>query len=341
MEGSTYKQKYTYKSKAKVLAEAEPFKITKVQLAQECYVDKETLRAFQTAIFTGSFKTAEGSPWTVSLMPDNFQPIGTHKESMKVYSKVGLQVYFSLPPWGMDVKRCYQLLSTLDEEGNAKIDGPDGSQVQVKITDDMVSEALKLPKGSQSLLTRNTTKETNATFLLGNSQEYTFRDLVRKEVEQPLRFFTQHFTHGKATRYTKPHRRVANFFSKTFTSNRNWTLNFAELILSELKSFSKRKKVAKMQHMNCGMMLTRLGYYVVGMIDDIPPAHEVDEWIAKSSTPAPKTVKDPKDITSPSKSTRRSQVQAQAQGKKNEEEDESSELPSSSEDEEKTDTESE
>ena len=38
--------------------------------------------------------------------------------------------------------------------------------LQVNITEALVSEALKLPRGNLSLLTRNTAEETNATFLL-------------------------------------------------------------------------------------------------------------------------------------------------------------------------------
>ena len=89
------------------------------------------------------------------------------------------------------------------------MEGIDGTLVQVHIT-----EALKLPRGMSSLLTRNTSEETNATFLLLGAQDYTFKDLLHKEVELALRLFTQHFTHGKAVRYTRPHRRVAACFSK-------------------------------------------------------------------------------------------------------------------------------
>lgn len=183
MASHTYQRKNPYKSKAKILQEVEPFEITKVQLAQECYVDKENLRAFQTAVFTGSFKTMEGATWTVSIIPDNIEQMYRHADVMKLFSKVGLQHYLSLPAWETDIKRSYQLLNTLDEDGTATIEDKDGVMVQVHITEDMICEALKLPKGNQSLLSRNTSEETNATFLLIGSQEYTFRDLLHKDVE--------------------------------------------------------------------------------------------------------------------------------------------------------------
>lgn len=57
--------------------------------------------------------------------------------------------------------------------------------------------------------------------LLLGAQDYTFKELLHKEVELALRLFTQHFTQGKAVRYTRPHRRVAASFSKVPNSNRN------------------------------------------------------------------------------------------------------------------------
>ena len=36
-----------------------PFEITKIVLAQECYVDKKTLQAYNLRVFTGTFKTKD------------------------------------------------------------------------------------------------------------------------------------------------------------------------------------------------------------------------------------------------------------------------------------------
>lgn len=33
----------------------------------------------------------------------------------------------------------------------------------------------------------------------------TFKDIIKQQIVFPLRVYTQHFTHGKAVRYTKPH----------------------------------------------------------------------------------------------------------------------------------------
>ena len=57
-------KKPRYQSKARMLVETDTFEITKVVLAQECYVDKATLQAYKLALFTGNFKTDANTVWS-------------------------------------------------------------------------------------------------------------------------------------------------------------------------------------------------------------------------------------------------------------------------------------
>ena len=82
----------------------------------------------------------------------------------------------------------------------------------------------------------------------------------------------QHFTHGKAVRYTRPNRKLAAVFTKAVTSRFPVSANFAQLIFTELKAFAKKMKTKKQSHMNCALMLTRIAYFATGMIDELPPA---------------------------------------------------------------------
>ena len=138
-----------YQSKARLLAECAPFEIAKVIPAQECYVDKATLQAFDITVFTGSFKTETDVVGTISIWPEEFRRIQAHDDdAMAVFSRVGLDPYFSLPAWGVDVERAYQLLSTIEEDGSATIRGSDGQAVMVRITENTVQDALLVPKGN-------------------------------------------------------------------------------------------------------------------------------------------------------------------------------------------------
>ena len=91
-------------------------------------------------------------------------------------------------------------------------------EVIVHITEETIRDALMVPTGNQSLLIRNSTQEINDTFMQMGELNFTFKDLIQGGVELSLRLYTQHFTHGKATRYTRLHRRIAAMFSKAITS---------------------------------------------------------------------------------------------------------------------------
>ena len=61
----------------------------------------------------------------------------------------------------------------------------------------MKAEALKLPRGIQILSKRGDTQEVKDTFLMVTTQEHTFRDLVVKAVEYPLRLSHSNLSMGK------------------------------------------------------------------------------------------------------------------------------------------------
>ena len=99
--------------------------------------------------------------------------------------------------------------------------------------------------------------------LMGESN-YTFMDMIQGVVELSLRPYMQHFTHGKAIKYTKPHQRLVAMFTKALTSKYRLSLNFAELILTKLKAFSHRFRISKntqnccWKH-TCTLMISILG----------------------------------------------------------------------------------
>ena len=138
------------------------------------------------------------------ILPEEVKAIGIHNDVMPVFSKVGLEAYFSLPAWGIYTKRSYQLLTTLEVDGTAKVDGPDDVKTTVVINEDLIRDALKVPKGNINLLTKNTHTEINKTFMLLRHADYTYKDLIRVETEIPLRLYMQHFQQGRAVRYTWP-----------------------------------------------------------------------------------------------------------------------------------------
>ena len=63
---------------------------------------------------------------------------------MEIFRKVGLDGYFGLEPWGIDIQRAYELMTTINKEGVATLSMPEGETVQVQIFEDLISEALHL-----------------------------------------------------------------------------------------------------------------------------------------------------------------------------------------------------
>ena len=108
-----------YQSRARLLAEVGPYKITKIVPAQECYVDKQTLQAYNIGVFIGIFKMEQDKVWTVTILPEEIRQIQVHTDAMAIYTKVGLESYFSLLAWGMDVQKAHQLITSLQEDGRA------------------------------------------------------------------------------------------------------------------------------------------------------------------------------------------------------------------------------
>ena len=189
------------------------FEIHDIKLSDHSYLDAESLNAFSTGIFTGLFKDDKEHVWTVTLEPEEMRRMYNHSSVTKSFKDMRLHNHFRMRPCGVDVKRCHQLLTSLDIQGKARIEDATGELIEVQINEDLIAEALKLPKGTQLLPKRGSTQEVKATFQLRPGQEHTFKDLIEKEVELPLRLFTQQFKHGKAVRYTQPHRTVARAFS--------------------------------------------------------------------------------------------------------------------------------
>ena len=96
-----------YQSRARMLAEVGPYEITKIVPTQECYIDKPTLQSYNIGVFTGTFKTEDEKVWSVTILPEEIRQIQVHTDAMAIYTKVGLESYFSLPAWGMDVQKAH------------------------------------------------------------------------------------------------------------------------------------------------------------------------------------------------------------------------------------------
>ena len=105
MAAKSNARKPWYQSRVSMFAQEWAYEITKIVPAQECYIDKPTLQAYNIGVFTGTFKTEDDKVWSVTILPEEIRQIQVHTDAMAIYTKVGLESYFSLPAWGMDVQK--------------------------------------------------------------------------------------------------------------------------------------------------------------------------------------------------------------------------------------------
>ena len=164
-------------------------------------------------LFKGSFYDKDVKKVGIVMTPDTFFDIPKKKECIDVFTKVGLDAYIKILAWGIDVQRSYELMTTINKEGVAKLINKEGQEVEVNFFDEIISEALKLPHPSKAvkLSYQLSDLERKATFLKVPGQVKTFKDLVHEDVSLLLCLYSQHFTLGKPQRYTHSNKWVAGW----------------------------------------------------------------------------------------------------------------------------------
>lgn len=184
------------------------------------YIDQAPLEAAETCIFKGEFFDKEQKKVGTVILPDSFFALHKAEPNMDIFKKVGLDGYFGLEPWGVDHQRAYELMTSIDQDGVATLTSKDGDEVQVQISETLISEALKLPTPKQAFKIPHhlTEQERRETFMVLQGSKETFGDLIRKELDLPLRLYSLHFIMGKPQKYTQPCKRVAGLMMKAISS---------------------------------------------------------------------------------------------------------------------------
>ena len=74
-------------------------------------------------------------------VPDTFFNLHARRDCTLVFSLVGLKDFYRLPAWGVDIKRSYELMTTISEDVHAHITNKDNKVIMVRITDFLVNAA--------------------------------------------------------------------------------------------------------------------------------------------------------------------------------------------------------
>lgn len=217
-------------------------------------METEDLDQAETCLFKGNFYDKEKRKVGVVLPPDSFFKLHNTEECKRVFGKVDLEGYCRVPPWGVDVQISYELMASIDEDVNAKITGKEREKLQVKITEDILNEALKLLPSSQThkLPYQLIDQERKITFSTPQGKKETFKDLVNPKLILPLRLYAQHFAMGKPQKYTHPNKRVAGFMAKAMVTGLKQNGDFGKNIFIELVGYKRSKGLQEKPHLANG-----------------------------------------------------------------------------------------
>ena len=102
-----------------------PYTPEKMKTTTQCFVDVELLEKKGTRIFKGELHTPDGKRVHMVDLPDTFQKLELDKDVQAIYAKLEIDGYFKLEPWGIDVKRAYELMTTINEISTVTLTGED------------------------------------------------------------------------------------------------------------------------------------------------------------------------------------------------------------------------
>lgn len=271
MNAGSVKKREKGKARMSKDEDVDPFKPSNVKVMGTCFVDKNVPEENVTCFFQGQFQDKEKNRCSYMVMPDSFARIHKKPQYMNVFKSVGLDAYFSLPPCAVDIQRSYELMSSINKDGIAKITNMEGEETEVRIDEEVINEALHFRnRGVLRLPHRLTNSERRQTFLDLARRIETFRYMNKPEVVVPCMLFSQHFHIGKPPKYTIPNKRVANFMTSALQKGRNQPRQYARLMYNDLIEHPQLVNFKKNPHIDVGHMLTRISYQALGASDQLP-----------------------------------------------------------------------
>lgn len=181
-------------------------------------------------------------------------------------------------------------MTTIDEDKLAQITNKNAEELQVNITEDIISEALNLPPSSMAIKLPQQLSEVEKkmTFLSIPGKKDTFKDLIQAEVDLPLRLYLQHFVMGKSQNYTQPNRRVVGFMAKAVVQGLKQEGYFSYNIRNELIAHKTSIGLKEKSHLANGHMLMRIANQVLGIIEALPPPLSQEEIASREGHEEPK-----------------------------------------------------
>ena len=135
------------------------YTLNKYKVLSSSYVDKRSLEKEGIGIYQAEFAMDDGLKVKANVFPREILNLQTQHGTLNEFSKAGVAGYFTREVVEIDVRRAWELQSTIQDDGSATLTDKEGHTVRVNITEQTVREALNLKPGKQELKHRASTRD--------------------------------------------------------------------------------------------------------------------------------------------------------------------------------------
>ena len=205
---------------------------------------------------------------------------------MDLWDHMNLRGFFELPPWGPDYMRAYQAMSSITEANECTITNLEGRRVTITLTRRLVREALNLPSG-EGVDFFKLSHDNDNNDVCSTSNKPTWEQLRRQRIFLSLQLHMQHFHMTYPHRWTTPEKTLSTEYSLRDVRGEGVKYDYAQYLLFEIHRGKKSLEVSRQSKAKRKMplyfggvlVLTRIVYHAMGVMDDLPPLVDMPEGV--------------------------------------------------------------
>ncbi|KAI5066693.1 hypothetical protein GOP47_0019317 [Adiantum capillus-veneris] len=255
-----------------------PFELYNKEFVQKCYLDECLLQAKDIWILRAYLQTPNNQLATTHIPTlESFALHTLDPDTVHTFRALNLDGYFSLPAWGPDIQRAYEVIHTYDPRtGDIRITDFDGVQVRIPLTAQLIKRALNFGDAllfTETRFTKEINKETS------DCSKPKFSQLKHQRVKMALQLFTQHFKLCYPQKFTKPETRIAKQFTLAAIGSPEARKDFSDFFFKEIKN-ARSYKAKRGLYLGGVLALTRIAYMGLGRINNLPPPLATTEQLA-------------------------------------------------------------
>ncbi|MCO5568147.1 hypothetical protein L7F22_021843 [Adiantum nelumboides] len=281
-----------------------PFELYNKEFVQKCYLDECLLQAKDIWILRAYLQTPKNQLATTHIPTlESFALHTLDQDTVQTFRALNLDGYFSLPAWGPDIQRAYEVIHTHDPRtGDIMVTDFNGVQVRIPLTTELVKRALNFGDAllfTETRFTKEINKETS------DHSKPKFSQLKHQSIRTALQLFTQHFKLCYPQKFTKPETRIARQFTLAAIGSWEARKDFSDFFCKEIKN-ARLYKAKRGLYLGGVLALTRIAYMALGQIDNLPPPLATTEELVwkfvrsshlsqRSRSPSPSPASDEED----------------------------------------------